>query len=1246
MPEKPNYDKRPHPIGRAARPASALRRASGQANGYAELRCKSNFSFLRGASHPEELVEQAAALGYSAIALTDLNSLAGVVRMHCAAKEFGLKLIVGAEITPVDAPPILLYAMDRAGYGRLSRLITQGRLRAVKGECTLTFEDIAENAEGLIGAVVADAPANCRLPIANGQWRRRESYPDVFGDCLYVAASVHGGPDDDQQLTDFAALSRRLRIPMLATNDVHYHVPERRFLQDVLTCVREGCTIADAGERLFANSERHLKPIEDMRRLFADYPKALANTVELSDRCHFSLDELCYEYPEALCPPGRDPQEYLAKLTWEGARERYPHGVPDKVRRLIGHELALIAQLSYEAYFLTVWDIVRFARSKDILCQGRGSAANSAVCYCLGITSVDPDRVEMLFERFVSAERNEPPDIDVDFEHERREEVFQYIYNKYGRDHAGIVAEVITYRPRSAIRDVGKALGLSLDSVDALAKKHGWWDRQALPNEFVREAGLNPAERTIQQLAVLVRELLGFPRHLSQHVGGFVITRGPLCELVPIENAAMPHRTFVEWDKDDLDALRILKIDCLALGMLTAIHTCFMLLDHRGIEGSRDQGIKDGQKTKEREDGKQSDFSGFDRMAEGSCFVQARLSSVGKLAGEGAVRTHGPNAASSGLCGIEYRGGECETLASGLCAPSSGSSRVARGTRDSGDHRIGSESPPEHERSHSEHPGDPSCLTGVDRQPAPQVEERHSAAVKAVASIPRSLDPSIPSSLTDIPPEDPLVYAMICRADTVGVFQIESRAQMSMLPRLRPQSYYDLVIEVAIVRPGPIQGGMVHPYLRRRNGEEAVTYPSEAIREVLQRTLGVPLFQEQAMRLAIVAAGFTPGEADQLRRAMGAWRRDGQIEHFRTKLLTGMQANGLSPEFAERCFQQIAGFGEYGFPESHAASFALLVYVSAWLKRYHPAAFCAALINSQPMGFYQPAQLVRDAIEHGVTVLPIDVNYSGYDCRLSIVDCRLDSDGGIANRQTTIDNSSTWGLHGPAVRLGMRLIKGISEEQVTGIERAQGERPFTSLVDLFCRSGASRATLARLSAADAFRSLGLNRRQAVWDVLALSDEPPLLRQLEPQEPLTPLPTASMRDVVLTDYETIGMSLSAHPMSLIREDLDRIKVSVNKELKRAKVGRRMRVAGIVLVRQRPSTAQGIVFCTIEDETGTANLIIRPDIYSKYRPIAGGAAAIIASGRVERQGEVVHLLVERLDDAAGGLRELASQSRDFH
>jgi len=810
---------------------------------YAELHAKTNFSFLEGASHPDELVRRAAELKYAALAVTDRNSLAGVVRAHVAAKEVGLKLVIGAEITPVDAPPVVLWATDRAAYGRLARLITCGRRRAEKGQCRIALEDVAEHAEGLIAGMAGnwklkidnwklkiENPRKCHprpSPLVPGPWPLTpdplSTYRDLFPDRCYLLAELHRGPDDRAELERLIQWSRRSRVPLAAAGNVHYHVPERKSLHDVLTAVRHGTTVDEAREFLFANAQRRLKTPEEMVALFARAPEAVRRTVEIADRSTFSLDELRYEYPEELVPRGQKPIEYLSRLAWAGANERYPQGVPEKVRRLLEHELSLIESLRYEAYFLTVWDLVRFARRRGILCQGRGSAANSAVCYCLGVTAVDPDRIDLLFERFVSQERNEAPDIDVDFEHQRREEVLQYLYEKYGREHAGMTAEVITYRPRSAIRDVGKALGLSLDRVDRLAKRIEHFHQEPNLAERCREVGIDPDTQTGRQLVELVDQLVGFPRHLSQHTGGMVITRTPLSELVPIENAAMPDRTVIEWNKDDLDELGILKVDCLGLGMLTAIRKCFDLI--------------------------------------------------------------------------------CKHYGRRL-------------------------------------------------------------------------------TLADVPEGDPDVYAMIRQADTMGVFQIESRAQMSMLPRLKPRCFYDLVIEVAIVRPGPIQGNMVHPYLRRRNGEEPVAYPNEAIREVLEKTLGVPLFQEQAMRLAVVAAGFTPGEADQLRRAMGAWRRHGLIEKFRKKLIEGMRTTGLSEEYAEAVFRQIRGFGDYGFPESHAASFALLVYVSAWQKHHYPAAFAAALLNSQPMGFYAPAQLVRNAREHGVEVRPVDVNWSCWESTL------------------------------------------------------------------------------------------------------------------------------------------------------------------------------------------------------------------------------------------------------------------------
>jgi error-prone DNA polymerase len=812
-----------------------------------------------------------------------------------------------------------------------------------------------------------------------------------------------------------------------------------------------------------------------MARLFDDCPKAVTRTLEIARRAAaFSLDELRYQYPQEICPPGKSPIAHLRELTWHGAREHYPDGIPQPVRDRLEHELELIEELDYARYFLTVHDLVLFARSRGILCQGRGAAANSAVCYCLGVTAVDPDRIDLLFERFVSRERNEPPDIDIDFEHERREEVIQYIYRKYGRDRAALTAEVITYRGRSAVREVGKALGLSLDCVDRLSKSLDWWDFDALNLDRLREMGFNPADPTIQQLFCLLRELVGFPRHLSQHVGGFVITRDALSELVPIENAAMPDRTVIEWDKDDIDAMGMLKVDVLGLGMLTCIRKAFALVNDRG-------------------------------------------------------------------------------------------------------------------------------------------------------------DSDIHLSLSTVPPEDPVVYDMICAADTIGVFQIESRAQMSMLPRLRPRCFYDLVIEVAIVRPGPIQGDMVHPYLRRRNGEEPVSFPDEAVREVLGKTLGVPLFQEQAMRLAIVAAGFTPDEADQLRRAMAAWRRKGdRMAYFGRRLIEGMTERGYPREFAERCFRQIQGFSEYGFPESHAASFALLVYVSSWLKKYHPAAFAAALINSQPMGFYAPAQIVRDARDHGVEVRPVDVNRSAWDC--------------------TLEGTPA------ALRLGMRLVRSLREDEAQMVaEAVRTNGPFRSIEVLWRRSGVRVTALRALAAADAFGSMGLDRQQALWRVRALCEERmPLFdgempNDEEKEEESETLPWITEPRKVIQDYAATGLSLKAHPVSFIREDLERCGAVPAVELAdtgKWPHGSRVAVGGVVLVRQRPGTASGIVFMTIEDETGVANLIVRPQIYQRDRVAARGGVVILARGKVERQGEVVHVLVDAIESAEPAMSALAARSRDFH
>ncbi len=1043
-------------------PQAPARHAGSQGICYAELHCLTNFSFLEGASHPDELVLRAASLGCAALAITDKNSLAGVVRAHVAAKQVGLKLLVGSEITPTDAPPIVLWAMDRVGYGQLARLITIGRRRAEKGQCELSLADIAGHARGLLAGILLTS----RGEVSPGALL---SYREIFGNRLYGLIELHRGPDDRQRLQGWIQLARQAHVPLAAANDVHYHVPSRRRLQDLLTAVRHHCLVAEAGSRLWPNGERHLKSPQQMATLFARYPELLRHTTEIAEKCHFCLDELCYEYPEELCPEGQDITSYLSSLTWKGAARRYPQGIPEKVQGLILHELELIKKLRYEAYFLTVYDLVRFARKQGILCQGRGSAANSVVCYCLGVTSVDPEQIDVLFERFISQERNEAPDIDVDFEHHRREEVLQYIYQKYSRERTGMTAEVITYRPRSAVRDIGKALGLSLERIDTLSKLMNYVsiDAEGLALRC-QEAGLDPQTAIVRQFMELVLQLLGFPRHLGQHVGGMVMTRGPLCELVPIENAAMPGRTVIQWDKDDLDSLGILKVDCLALGMLTVIHKAFDL--------------------------------------------------------------------------IEKHTGKHYTLAT-------------------------------------------------------------------------------------VPSEVPEVYQMVSRADTVGVFQIESRAQMTMLPRLRPRCFYDLVIEVAIVRPGPIQGKMVHPYLKRRRGEEAITYPNEAIRKVLEKTLGVPLFQEQAMRLAVVAAGFTPGEADQLRRAIAAWKRPGVIDQFRQKLITGMLERGLSEDFAERIFQQLQGFGQYGFPESHAASFALLVYVSAWLKCFHPDAFVTALLNSQPMGFYAPAQLIRDARDHGVQVRAADVNASGWDCRLE-----------------PAESAGTC-----AVRLGLRLVKGVSEVHARRIEEARSAGPFRSWYDFLRRTQLPRGTLVRLARGDVFASLGLSRRQALWQTLSSGPTPPLFGELEEdsfREDLPEhLPEMTLGQQITSDYQTTGFSLRAHPLSLLRERLQDLDVHLCCQTLTLANGRRVRLAGLVLFRQRPSTAKGITFLTIEDETGIANLIIRPDVWERFSVVARTARILLVEGKLERADGITHVLVSRLEDLSARLHGLNNRSRDF-
>ena len=935
----------------------------------------------------------------------------------------------------------------------------------------------------------------------------------MLGDRVSLAACCPYGSDDVGWLGDLHELSRATGVPLVATNHVHYHDPGRRALQDVLTCVRHGCTIREAGFKLFPNGERYLKPPAKMHRLFADYPQTIRRGLEIAERCRFSLEELKYEYPDEVVTPGVSPSDYLARLTWAGAAERYPDGIPDKVRRQVEEELALIGQLHIEHYFLTVHDVVRFARERGILCQGRGSAANSAVCYCLGVTAVDPNVHDLLFARFVSTARNEPPDIDVDFEHERREEVIQYVYQKYGRDRAGMTATVISYRGRSAVRDVGKAMGLSLDMVDSMAGKLDWWDRGILSDAHLREVGLDPGDRTVRRVCALAGELLGFPRHLSQHTGGMVMTRGPLCEMIPIENASMPDRTVIEWDKDDIDELGILKVDVLALGMLTA-------------------------------------------LSKGLQFLNADVG-----------------------------------------------------------HAIACRSDPREEE-----------------------EARN----------------SVPYELHTIPDDDPAVYDMICDGDTIGVFQIESRAQMAMLPRLRPRTFYDLVIEVAIVRPGPIQGDMVHPYLRRRDGIEPVDYPSEALRGVLENTLGVPLFQEQAMKIVMVAADFTAAEADRLRRAMAAWKKTGALEQFHGKIVDGMLRNGYAREFAEKTFNQIKGFGEYGFPESHAASFARLVYASAWIKRHHPAAFCAALLNSQPMGFYAPAQIVRDARDHGVEVRAVDVNCSGWDCTLEAPFTME------ARRHGGKTGKATWGLDGPAVRLGFRQVKGMKQEHAERIVACRRERGRFESVGQFHR--ATRlpvSALRRLAEADGFGSIGLTRRQALWQVMKLKDDefplfdsPPLVSLspcLPDHEPAVTLPTMPLGQEVMTDYRTAGLSLKCHPVSLLRADLNKRGMITAAELAdedRSPHGRWVKIAGVVLIRQRPGTASGVVFVTMEDETGVANLILWPQTYDQYRVAARHSVLLQCDGYVQRQGKVVHVLARRLYDLSHLLEGYEMRSRDFH
>ncbi len=1210
MPDPANPKVREHPLHSRLSGECAPPPAGGGPQ-YAELAVTTNFTFLTGASHPDEFAARAAELGYRAVAITDTNTLAGVVRAHVAAKQVGVPLIVGARLTFIDAEglSVLVYPTDRAAYGRLCTLLTTGKRRAPKAECYLSLDELLADNAGLLAVVVIERSIQSRdasqsrdregagarrrdighvvlrrepageasslstdsvqsrdregagarsIDIGNDALRRTSTgeasrsstdsltvaarngagagaltsigVEDALGrlagafddDRLSLAIAHHLESDDEirsAQLHDYAA---RFAIPLVAINDAHYHDAKRRDLQDVVTCIRHGCTIQNAGFRLFPNGERYLKPPAELARLFANEPNALARTIAIAERacglslsdnrmhppridegqrtptCNeagetpalpvldqatrtdvmaagFNLDSLRYEYPDEICPADQTPQAYLESLSWQGAAERYPAGIPDKIRNDLAHEFALIEELQYAPFFLTVFDIVKFARSQGILCQGRGAAANSAVCFCLGITSVNPAQIDILFERFVSKERNEPPDIDIDFEHERREEVIQYIYARYGRHRAGLTAEVISYRSRSAVRDVGKALGLSLDAVDRLAKRIDHWSHTVFEGEedggeALRSMGFNPDDPTVRNFVRLTRELAGFPRHLGQHVGGFVITRGPLSELVPIENAAMPDRTIIEWDKDDIEAMGMLKVDCLGLGMLTCIRKAMDLI----------------------------------------------------------------------------------------------------------------------ERHH-------------DR----------------------------PLTLATIPVEDPAVYDMICKADTVGVFQIESRAQMTMLPRLRPRCFYDLVIEVAIVRPGPIVGDMVHPYLRRRNGEEVVCYPDEKVKQVLQKTLGVPLFQEQAMALAVVAAGFTPGEAELLRRAITAWKSRDAISKWPTRFIEGMINNGYDRKFAEQCFARLRGFSEYGFPESHSASFALLVYVSSWLKCHYPASFAAALLNSLPMGFYGPAQIVRDAKDHGVGIAPVDVNHSNWDC--------------------TLEDS------GQSLRLGLRMVKGLRETDARSVVEAVRQRGrFDSIIALWRTADIQASSLKTLALADAFGSFGLSRQQALWDVQKLDGRPlPLFdgdgSDRSDWNHAIALPQVSELKEVGRDYERVGLSLKNHPMAFLRESLSRQRVRTAVQIRdESKTPHRTftSVAGVVLFRQRPSTAKGVIFMTIEDETGRADLIIRPNIYETHREAVYHGKILLAHGRVERQGQVVHMLPTRLENIESRLGEVPAQrSRDF-
>ena len=1019
---------------------------------YTELQVTTNFTFLRGGSHPEELVSYAAELGYNTIAITDRNTLAGVVRAHTAARSKGIRIIPACRLDLLDGLSLLAYPTDIKAYSRLSSLLTRGNLRTEKGKCDLYKKDVYELAEGMLFIIVTPDELNERFDLDDGFKNTVKEYRQQLGKSVYLGASFSYQGNDAKKLFRLFQLSRQYDIPLVAVNDVHYHAPGCRELQDILTCIREKCTIYNAGFLLYQNAERYLKPEIEMSRLFLRYPDAIVRTEEIASACTFSLDELRYIYPEENTAEGRTPMEQITYLAWKHAYERFGDPLPQKIKDSIEYELRFIKEMNYAAYFLTVYNLVHTAGNLNILCQGRGSAANSTICYVLGITAVDPMKFDLLFERFVSSARNEPPDIDIDFEHQRREEVMQHVYNKYGRDHAAIVATVTMVKYKGAIRDVAKAMGLSQDVIDVLAGCSGTHG-EGVDEMRIREAGLNPDDPHLRKILELTQQYIGFPRQLGQHTGGFVITHNKLSDLCPILNARMENRTQLEWDKDDLDALGILKIDVLALGMLTTIRKCFDL-----------------------------------------------------------------------------------------------------------------------------------------------------------ASQHYQLD----LTLANIPQDDPAVYQMTARADTIGVFQIESRAQMSMLPRLKPSCFYDLVIEVAIVRPGPIQGGMVHPFLKRRNGLEPVTFPSEELKSILGKTLGVPLFQEQAMRIAIVAAGFTPTEADVLRKSMATFKAKGEVSKLEKKLVDGMIKNGYSQEYAQRVFRQLEGFGSYGFPESHAASFALLVYISAWIKYHYPDVFLCALLNSQPMGFYAPAQLISDARKHGVEVRPVDVNISAWDNTLE----------------------ETNGKY-KAVRLGFRQVKGLKQKEM---EMLAGERKayFTTVYQLR-DAGVSTGSLERLADADAFGSMRLDRRQALWEVSALADLPTgIFKGLASDsdaEPKVRLPEMTPAEHVFQDYSSTGLSLKAHPVSFVRQQLLQFNILTTKALNLLQDGTFVRVAGVVLVRQRPGTASGICFITIEDETGTANLVVFKHLFDKFRKEILQAKLLAVYGKLQREGEVIHVIAQQCYNVSG-------------